>query len=140
MHPPPASKVEAIFRSYPPGIRRKLFAVRALILDVASSNDAIGPITETLKWGEPAYLTEKSRSGSTIRLGWKASCPAQYAVYFNCNTTLVDTFRSLFPELSFSGNRALLFAESAALPTTSVARCIELALTYHLDKRRRRTQ
>jgi len=84
-----------------------------------------------------AYLTEQSRSGSTVRLGWKKTTPGQYVMYFNCQTSLVDTFRTLFPELKFEGNRALLFEEDKALPTAAVKQCIELALTYHLNKRRK---
>jgi hypothetical protein len=57
-------------------------------------------------------------------------------MYFNCQTTLVDTFRTLFPELSFEGNRALVFEASEELPIDAVSTCIELALTYHRRKRR----
>ena len=56
-------------------------------------------------------------------------------MYFNCRTSLVDTFRTLFPELNFTGNRALIFEEGEQLPADSVAKCIELALTYHARKR-----
>ena len=138
INPPPNSDIVNAFASYPSGIRRRLYLLRDLILETASSVEAVGPVTETLKWGEPAYLTEKSKSGSTIRVGWKKSSPAQYAMYFNCRTNLVDTFRTLFPELSFSGNRAIVFEEDEEIPVDSVSRCVELALTYHLSKRRSR--
>ena len=52
----------------------RLMTLRALIFDVAAKTDGVGALDETLKWGEPAYLT-RSKSGSTIRLGWKASAP-----------------------------------------------------------------
>ena len=54
-------------------------------------------MAETLKWGEPAYLTEVTRSGSTIRLGWNRDATDDCAVLFNCRTTLVETFRERFP-------------------------------------------
>ena len=130
--------VEAVFRSYPPMVRAKVRQLRDLIFGTAASIDAVGPLTETLKWGEPAYLTEKSRSGSTIRIGWKAASPNRYALYFNCQTDLVDTFRTLFPELRFEGSRAVIFDVDEPLPADCVSRCIELALTYHIAKRRRR--
>ena len=136
MHPPLNSDIETVFQSYPESIRSKLLLLRELIFQTASSIDAVGPVTETLKWGEPAYLTEKTKSGSTIRIGWKNSSPTQYALYFNCKTNLVDTFRTLFPEMNFAGNRALLFEESEELPMESISTCIELALTYHLMKRK----
>lgn len=127
--------VEQVFLSYPPGIRAKLYLLRELIFTTASSIAAVGELSETLKWGEPAYLTEQSRSGSTIRIGWKPARPTRYAMYFHCRTSLVDTFRTLFPELAFEGNRAVLFEESRELPVDAVAQCIELALTYHLRNR-----
>ena len=131
----PVSKaVQRVFDSYPPPIRQKLFVLRELIFDTASSNEAVGPVSETLKWGEPAYLTEQSSSGSTIRIGWKKSAPAQYAMYFICRTSLVDTFRTLFPELNFNGNRAIVFEEADDVPLDAISRCIEIALTYHIAK------
>jgi hypothetical protein len=133
---PGAPDVDQVIAGYPRNIQPCVHRLRELILDTAASIPAVGPITETLKWGEPAYLTEKSKSGSTIRVGWKASAPEQYAMYLNCQTTLVDTYRTLFPELTFEGNRAVVFEQSSELPEETVRRCIELALTYHLEKRR----
>jgi hypothetical protein len=62
--------------------------LRELIFDVAASTDGVGEIEETLRWGEPAYLTSQSKSGTTIRIGWKSSRPAEYAVFFHCQTDL----------------------------------------------------
>lgn len=127
--------VQAVFATYPPAIRRKLRELRKLILDTGASIEAVGPITETLKWGEPAYLTEATRSGSTIRIGWKASSPGQFFMYFICRTNLVDTFRTLFPELTFEGNRAIVFEAVEDIPRDAIARCIAMALTYHVSDR-----
>lgn len=135
---PDAADVAAVIASYPRTIRSRMRRLRKLILDTAAANPAVGPLTETLKWGEPAYLTEKSKSGSTIRMGWKASAPDQYALYLNCQTTLVDTYRTLFPELNYEGNRAVIFDAAAELPEDAVTRCIELALTYHRTKKQSR--
>lgn len=127
--------VGAVFASYPPVIRRKLLALRSLIFQTAASTPGVGALEETLKWGEPAYVTQ-SKSGSTIRLGWKESKPGQYAMYFNCQTNLVETFRTLFPkELKFAGNRAIIFDEKDRPPTDALAYCIGAALTYHRLKR-----
>lgn len=110
-------------------------ALRKIIFATATGIEAVGPVTETLKWGEPAYLTLQSKSGSTIRLGWKASQPQRYAMYFNCKTTLVDTFRTLFPnDFEFEGNRALMFNADAVLPGDAIKFCVAAALTYHLQK------
>lgn len=127
--------VEKTFSTYPADARRKLMALRELIFKTATATDGVGALEEALKWGEPAYLTSESKSGSTIRIAWKKSAPAQYAMYFNCQTTLVETFKTLFPhDFRFEGNRAIVFDVSAKVPLDSVAFCIAAALTYHQRK------
>jgi hypothetical protein len=128
-----APAVEVVFARYPADVRERLTAVRALIFETAATTAGVGPLTETLKWGEPAYLTEASKSGSTIRLGWKP--PGICAVYFNCKTTLVESFRAAFPEaFAFEGDRALLIGPDGPLPRAPLAQCLALALTYHSRK------
>ncbi|HUG22642.1 DUF1801 domain-containing protein [Piscinibacter sp.] len=132
MKPFKSAAVAAIFEGYPPGMRRKLLALRKLIFETAASTEGVGELEETLKWGEPAYLTSQTKSGSTLRIGWKKSTPSQYAMYFHCQTNLVETFRTLFPsELKFEGNRAIVFNEADRVPTDSLTFCIAAALTYH---------
>lgn len=128
----PRRSIASAFQAYPAPIRKKLFALRALILDTARSTDGVGELEETLKWGEPAYATTQSKSGSTVRIGWKKATPSEYALYFNCRTSLVATFREIFREdLRFEGNRAIVFAEGDPLPTEALSFCIAAALTYH---------
>jgi hypothetical protein len=130
-----APEVEKVFASYPAAIRSKLMALRQLIFDTAAATDGVGPIEETLKWGEPAYLTTVTGSGSTIRLGWKLSAPERYAINFHCRTTLVDTFRVMFADdFTFEGNRAIVFKASDPVPMQPMAACIAMALTYHRNK------
>jgi hypothetical protein len=57
-------------------------------------------------------------------------------VYFHCQTNLVETFRELYPELRYSGNRAILLDAKEKLPEAALGHCVALALTYHLRKRR----
>ena len=135
MTPFPNSAVAAAFDAYPPEPRRKLLALRELIFKTAAATDGVGELEETLKWGEPAYLTGKTKSGSTVRIGWKKSAPTQYAMYFNCQTDLIETFRTLFPaDFCFEGNRAIVFEQDGRVPTASLVFCIAAALTYHLRK------
>src|SRR5262245_12932008 len=68
--PPMPQDVQAAFDVFPPDVRHRLAEIRGMIFDLAAADPRVGAITETLKWGEPAYLTEASGSGSTIRLGW----------------------------------------------------------------------
>jgi Domain of unknown function (DU1801) len=125
--------VQAVFDSYPPALRKKLWALRKLIIDTAAEIQEVGGVQETLKWGEPAFVTQR-KQGSTVRIDRKKD-QDRYAIYFNCNTTLVDSFRSLFPHtFTFDGNRALVFDINDTLPKKELAFCISMALTYHLKK------
>lgn len=135
MRPFSNTAVAHIFNTYPPAIRSKLLALRALVLTTAASTAGVGEIEETLKWGEPAYLTTQSRSGSTIRIDAKKSAATQYAMYFNCKTDLVETFRTLFrDEFMFDGNRAIVFDIEDEVPIDALKICIAAALTYHRKK------
>jgi hypothetical protein len=136
MKPFESPAVARAFDAYPPAMRKKLLALRELIFKTAASTDGVGRLEETLKWGEPAYVTAQSKSGSTVRIDWKKSKPTQYAIYFHCQTNLVETFRTLFPtEFDFEGNRAILFDETDTVPEDSLSLCIAAALTYHRKKR-----
>jgi hypothetical protein len=126
----------AVFSSYPEPVKTKLLALRKLILDTAHATEGVGPIEETLKWGQASFLTSESRSGSTIRIDRAKGADSQVAVFFHCQTNLVETFRELHPELRYSGNRAILLDARAKLPEASLRHCIALALTYHGAKRK----
>lgn len=124
--------VADVFKKYPQVVHEKMKALRQLVIEVAEATEGVDKLEETLKWGEPAYLT---KHGSTLRMDWKAKQPDQYAMYFQCTSQLVPTFRFVFgDELSFEGNRAVTFDLSADLPTEKVKQCIAAALTYHKVK------
>ena len=138
MRTKPPLAVAATFAAYPPSMRKRVLALRELILDVAAQTPGVGALEETLKWGEPAYITAVSKSGSTLRIAWKKSTPMQYAMYFNCQTTLVDSFKTMFPTaFKVDGNRALVFSEHDEVPVEALRICIAMALTYHSTKRTR---
>jgi hypothetical protein len=128
--------VDAIFAGYPSPVKSKLLALRRLILDTAKRTEGVGALEETLKWGQPSYLTTESKSGSTIRIDRVKTEAGRYAVYFHCQTDLVETFRELYPELRYGGNRSILLDAGDRLPEASLRHCIALALTYHLRKRK----
>ena len=103
--------------------------LRKLVLEVAENIQGLEKLEETLKWGEPAYIT---KHGSTLRMDWKAKNPDQYAMYFQCTSQLVPTFRFLYPEkLKFEGNRAVVFDLKEEIPEKEVKHCISMALQYH---------
>lgn len=123
------SDVAAVFAKCPNEVRPSLLETRTLIFEVAE-DVGVGPLTETLKWGEPAYLTEATKAGSTVRLGVN---DGRAAVFFNCHTTLMDGFRADFPELSYLGKRGILLEEP--FDWAALALCLSRALTYHRAKR-----
>lgn len=131
----PPADVDAAFEAMPKARRDDLLGLRRIILELGEELD-VGPLTETLKWGEPAYLTEATKAGTTIRLGLRDDGPA---VFFNCNTTLVEGFRADFPDMfRFEGKRALVMTNSDKNAQQALRLCLSRALTYHRDKRRRR--
>jgi hypothetical protein len=132
----PDPAVEAVFSTYPKQVREKLLALRRLIFDTAKATKGVGALQETLKWGQPSYLTPETKSGSTIRIDQVKPAAGHYAVYFHCQTNLVETFRELYPELSFGGNRCILLDAGDKLPEAALRHCVALALTYHLNRRK----
>lgn len=131
--------VEKHFDDYPEPFRTKLLFLRQLIFQVAASTEGVGELEETLKWGEPSYVTSQTKSGSTVRIDWKPSQPNEYAMYFHCKTTLVDTFKEIYGNrFEYSGNRAIIFKEYDKIPVNALSDCIAMALTYHLRKRKPR--
>ncbi len=126
--------VEATFASFPAPARDSLLALRRLIFETASTTPEVGKLEETLKWGQPAYLTPETKSGSTIRLGLPKD--GGFAIYANCQTTIIPDFRSMFPDdFVYEGNRAVRFVDSDTAPFDKLAFLIRDALTYHLRKR-----
>lgn len=111
-----------------------MLALRELVFRTAEAIPEVGELEESLKWGEPAYRAVNN-VGSTIRMDWKSRRPDRYALYFHCQTNLVETFRTRFPRgLRFEGNRALVLGIDEDVPTDVVTRCIAAALAYHLTK------
>lgn len=65
--------VQAAFAAFPLDARARLLELRGLVFEVADSLPGIGPIEESLRWGQPAYLTSSTRAGTTVRLGCRPS-------------------------------------------------------------------
>jgi hypothetical protein len=129
--------VKAAFDACPAPARRQLLTLRKLIHDTARTTEGVGPLDEALKWGQVSFLTNESKSGSTIRIDRVKGDDSQVAVFFHCQTNLVESFRERYPELDYSGNRAILLDAAKKLPEAKLRHCVALALTYHLAKRKR---
>ncbi len=121
--------VAQVFQNYPSMASQKLSDLRQLILDVADETNDINQIEETLKWREPSYIAPK---GSTIRIDWKSKSPHQYAMYFQCTSRLISTFKLVYKNsFQFEGNRAIIFNLKDDLPVNELKSCIKTALNYH---------
>lgn len=125
-------KVELVFNKYPDLVKEKLFNLRDLIIETANEIVEIKELEETLKWGEPSYLT---KHGSTVRIDWKSKTPNQYAIYFKCTSKLVPTFKTIYKDkFQFEGSRAIIFNIEDDIPTKELKDCIAAALMYHKVK------
>jgi len=105
------SEVDKVFESYPLRARENLLQLRSVIFSIATEYN-LGKVEETLKWGEPSYRTKK---GSPIRIAWTSKKPERYAVYFNCQTSLIETFKEVYEGVfNFDSNRAQCKAPTSA--------------------------
>ena len=100
--------------------------LRKLIIKTARQLD-IGELIETTKWSEPDYLPKRPRIGTTIRLGCKKDDNDHYRLYVNCQTTLIETFKTLFAEFDYEGNRGVIFPVDLAPPADVVGVMVEAA-------------
>lgn len=129
--------VRVVFESYPESTQNRLLRLRQMICDVAAATDGVGDLEETLKWGQISYLTPVTKSGTTIRIDVPRDDDDQVAMFFNCQTTLAEQFRERYGHLlDIEGNRCLRFNIDDAASIDAAQDCIELALTYHLNKKR----
>lgn len=109
----------------------RLFELRELIFDVGAKIDGVGEIDECLKWGQPSYLTNETKSGTTIRIDASNKNGGDFAIYVNCKTSLIDDFKQQYPELKYGGNRSVHFSFKKDLPKEELSHLIAMALTYH---------
>ena len=129
--PSQPDKVKAVFDKYPKEVKMQMKFLRKLVLEVAKELE-LNDLEETLKWGEPSYLT---KHGSTLRMDWKKKKPEQYAMYFKCTSKLVTTFQEVFGEVfNYETTRAIVFKLDDKVPADELKACIRLALTYHKVK------
>jgi len=106
--------VFSVFDNYTAEVRERISDLRKLIIETANDIPEIKSLEESLKWGEPSYI---SKFGSTIRIDWKPKIPDQYAMYFKCTSRLVPTFRDIFGDMFiYEENRAILFKMEKPIP------------------------
>jgi len=128
-----ATNVSQVISNYPTEAKRVFKNVRKLVLRVARKTAGLKNTEETLKWGEPSYLAD---GGSTVRMKWSEKKPDEFSLFFNCNTSLVETIREIYrDEFSYDGERALSFSLHEPIPTEALEHCLTMAMEYHKLKR-----
>jgi hypothetical protein len=122
---------DSTIASWPAPARDQFNDMRALILKAAQDAD-VGPLDESLKWGQPAWRPRRARQGSTLRLNWQDSAPQSLTLYVDCKTTISDTMRDIYPtEFEYETNRALRVPIGAPLPIQAIDHLARLTFTYH---------
>lgn len=124
----------------PAAVRARLRTLRTMIREVADATPGVGPLTETLKWGQPAFLTMETGSGTTLRLGTDKMAPDTAKLFVPCQTDLIEQFRMHYGDtLRYSGKRAVIPGDLGPSEEAALRHCIALALTYHARRKTRRT-
>ncbi len=125
-------EVDVVFSNYPDFVRKKMQFLREFVIKTAEEMEEITVLEETLKWGEPSFVT---KNGSTLRIDWKEKTPDQYAMYFQCTSRLVDTFKLVFDDkFQYEGKRAIVFQVNQKIPEMKLKECIKASLRYHKVK------
>ncbi|MFK7835058.1 MAG: hypothetical protein AB8B60_02450 [Sulfitobacter sp.] len=112
-----------------------LWTCRTLFHEIAEEND-LGPLDETLKWGQPSWRPTRPRTGSTLRMGWSAAHPDRLSFFVDCKTDLASRMRDMYPDLPQNdGRRQLGIDLGKDLPLQAVSHMAQMTLAYHLRKR-----
>ena len=106
-------------------------ALRDLIFTVAADTPEAGEIEETLRWGQPSYITPKTKSGSTLRIG--ATKGGEAAIFAHCGSQIISNYAATFPGMDrIEGNRAVIFGSADDIAPERLRLLIRHGLTYHL--------
>ncbi len=132
-YPFASDKVADVFAGFPTAERDMALALRDLIYDVAAATPEVGQIEETLKWGQPSYLTPDTKSGSTLRVGLAKG--GGVAIFAHCGTDIISTYAATFANMDqIEGNRAIVFHSPDDIDAARLRLLVHHGLTYHLRK------
>lgn len=132
--PPLAPDLLATFAHWPNAAQNTALSVRTLCWRVAEAA-GIGPLSESLKWGQPAWRPIKPRTGSTLRISWRADAPDRLDLFVDCKTDLAARFTAQFPDAFDSdARRRLTIATVAPVPEDALRHLAHQTFTYHRRK------
>ena len=125
------TRIRDAWSGYTPAEAALAARLRATIFAVAAETPEVGGLTEALRWGQAAYLTEETGSGTTLRIA-RASA-GRVGLYVHCQSRVVDEVRMVHDRaLTWDGTRGLLLDTDASWPEAAVRAMIVAALTYRL--------
>ncbi|MFS4581523.1 DUF1801 domain-containing protein [Phaeobacter sp. C3_T13_0] len=129
-----SAEISTVFEQTPPETRDGLLRLRDLIFEVADNDPSVGPVTETLKWGQPSYVAARTGLGTPLRLG--QSKQARFALMVHCQSRVIVNFSDRYPAWDkFDGTRAVLFDKVEDVEPLRHGWLIHHALTYHSSKK-----
>ncbi|MEM8654492.1 MAG: DUF1801 domain-containing protein [Pseudomonadota bacterium] len=121
--------------AWPEAAQTHFVSMRAIVHEVADDAD-IGPLDESLKWGQPAWRPRRPRIGSTLRVDWSPDTPDRFMAFVDCKTDLAAQMDARFPgRFHNDGRRALGFDLGTPLNKDAIWTLAHLTLTYHRAKR-----
>lgn len=109
-------------------------AIKSLIFEASAQRPEIGPLEESVKWGQTSFAPKKAGIGSSVRI--EARQDGSHALMFICTTGLVEHFVEMYgPALPVEGKRAILMPHNNWPQRDMLKHCIQMALTHKLAKR-----
>ncbi|WP_299297883.1 hypothetical protein [uncultured Tateyamaria sp.] len=124
-----------LIANWPDRVQLAFARARTVFCDVADAAE-VGPLDESLKWGQPAWRPRRARTGSTLRMTWSPETPDHLLVYVDCKTDLAEQMEARFPgQFDNDGRRAMTFEIGADLPEDALWQLAYLTFTYHRNKR-----
>ena len=70
-----------------------------------------------------------------LELTGRRNLQIQFQVYFNCKTTLIETFKKIYKDtFNYVGRKEIVFDVLGDLPIQELKACISMSLRYHKIK------
>lgn len=114
--------------------RARFDDVRRRCHEVAQAAE-IGPLDESLKWGQPAWRPRRPRTGTTLRAWWSLDRPERLDLYVDCKTTLAADVDDAFPgAFDTDRRRVLSLGLDRPVPDDALWHLIFRTFTYHRAK------
>ena len=102
-----------------------------MVRDVADHAD-LGPITESLKRGQPAWRADRPHTGTTLRVWWDARAPDRIDCLVDCKTLIAARVHERFPDSFATDARRRLTVDLRAERDMGALECVaHLSLAYH---------